>query len=147
MASYEKFEIFVEDFANTVHDLFGTDDTLNVYLSNATIDLTSDAIKADVAEIATGNGYTGPQDTQNSGARADGTFTLTGTSLTITASGGTIGPFTHVILYNDTPTSPVDPLIAKWSRSEALTLQDGESFSVLFNGAAVSNTGTIFTFA
>jgi small nuclear ribonucleoprotein (snRNP)-like protein len=146
MAAFDKFEIFVEDLTNTVHDLFGTDDTLNVYLSNAVIDLTSDVVLADVAEIATGNGYTGPQDTANSGARASGTFTLQGTSIRITAT-GTIGPFQHIVLYNDTPTSPLDPLIGKWSRASALTLEDGDTFDILFDGATVSSPGDIFTIA
>ena len=146
MATFDKFEIFVEDLTNKVHDLFGTDDTLNVYLSNATIDLATDAVFADVAEIATGNGYTGPQDTTNSGSRASGTFTLQGTSIRITAT-DTIGPFTHIVLYNDTPASPLNPLIAKWSRASALTLEDGDTFAILFNGAAVDAAGDIFTIA
>jgi len=32
-------------------------------------------------EISTGSGYTGPQDTQNTGAEAGGTYTLTGTKV------------------------------------------------------------------
>jgi hypothetical protein len=147
MATFAKFEIFLEDLTNKVHDLFGTDDTLNVYLSNATINLTSDVVKTDVADITNENGYTGPIDTANNGTRASGTVTVQGTSFTITASGGTIGPFTHIVLYNDTPSSPLDPLIAKWSRGSALTLDDGDSFSVLFNGAIVSSAGDMFTLA
>jgi hypothetical protein len=146
MPSFDKFEIFVEDLTNKVHDLFGTNDTLNVYLSNAVIDLTSDVVKTDVAEISTGNGYTGPVDTQNDGTRASGTFTMQGVSFRITAT-GTIGPFTHVVLYNDTPSSPLDPLIAKWSRAAALTLEDGDTFDILFDSAAITTLGDICTLA
>ena len=102
-------------------------------------------MKADLAEISTGNGYAGPQDTQNTGAEASGTYTLTGTAVTITASGGTVGPFQYVVLQNTTPTSPADPLIAWWDYGSALTLNSGDSFTVKFNNSAT--TGTIFTVA
>jgi hypothetical protein len=147
MAAYNKIEIFVEDLANKVHDVFGTTDTLRVYLSNATPSASGDAVKADLAEISTGNGYAGAVDTQNDATRSGGTVTLTGVSHTITASGGSIGPFRYVALFNDTPTSPADPLIAWWDYGSALTLLDGESFSVKYNNAAVGVAGTIFTLA
>lgn len=147
MAAYTKFEQFVEDLIGKVHDLFGTAgsgaDTCKIYLSNTTPDVAADKVKADLAEIATGNGYTGPVSVANVGTRSGGTVTVEGTNVTTTASGGTIGPFQYVPLYNDTPTSPADPLIAYWDYGSALTLQDGESFQVKFNNGASS--GTIFT--
>lgn len=147
MATYNKFQVFVEDLANKIHDLFGTTDTLRVYLSNATPSTSADAVKADLAEIATGSGYAGAIDTQNDATRTGGTVTLTGVSHTITASGGPIAQFRYVVLFNDTPSSPVDPLIAWWDYGSALDLQDGESLSVLYNGASVGNPGTILTLA
>lgn len=105
----------------------------------------ADAVKADLAEIATGNGYTGPQDTQNTGAEATGTYTLTGTKVVVTASGGTIGPFQYVVLQNTTPVTPLDPLIGWWDYGSALTLNDGETFTVKFNNG--DPTGTILTVA
>lgn len=143
MASYNKFQQFVQDLAEKVHNL--SSDTLNVYLSNAAPSAAADAIKTDLAEITTGNGYSGPQDTQNTGAEATGTYTLTGTKVVITASGGTIGPFQYVVLYNDTPTSPADPLVGWWDYGSALTLNDGETFSIKFNSS--DTTGTILTIA
>jgi len=147
MASYVKFESFVEHLANKIIDIFGTTDTFNVYLSNAAPDVAADAVKADLAEISTGNGYTGPQDTQNDATRSGGTVTMTGVSLTITASGGTVGAFRYVVLYDDTPSSPADPLMAYWDYGSAITLQDGESFSIKFNNANVGAAGTIATLA
>ena len=143
MAAYNKFQQFVQDLCEKVHNL--SSDTLNVYLSNTAPNAATMAVKADLAEISTGNGYTGPQDTQNTGAEATGTYTLTGTKVVITASGGTIGPFRYVALYNDTPTAPADPLIAWWDYGSALTLNDGESFSIKFNSG--DPTGTILTVA
>jgi len=135
MAAFNKFQQFVEDLGNKVHDLVGTDETLKVYLANATPDAALDAVKADLAEITNQNGYTGPVDTQNSGSEASGTLTVTGVDVTITASGGTVGPFRYVVLYNDTPTSPADPLIGWWDYGSAITLQAGESFTIDFGAS------------
>lgn len=143
MASYNKFDIFVQDLCEKVHNLSA--DQVEIYLSNTAPSASGDAVKGDLAEISTGSGYTGPQDTQNTGAQTGGTYTLTGTKVVITASGGTIGPFEYVVLFNTTPTSPLDPLIAWWSYGSALTLNDGETFSVKFNNS--DTTGTILTVA
>jgi hypothetical protein len=149
VASYNKFNAFVQHLMNKEHDLFGTTETTKVYLSNATPDAELDAVKADLAEISAGNGYSaGGNDTQNDSTRSTTTVTLTGVSLTITASGGQIGPFQYVVHYNDTPSSPnIDPLINWWNYGSAVTLNDGESFSIKFNNAAVGVAGTIFTLA
>lgn len=143
MAAFNKFQQFVQDLAEKVHNLSA--DTLRVYLSNTTPDAAADAVKADMAELGTGNGYTGAVDTQNTGAEAAGTYTLTGTKVVITAAGGAVGPFRYVALYNDTPTSPADPLVGWWDYGSALTLNDGESFSIKFNNS--DTTGTILTIA
>lgn len=142
MASFNKFQQFVQDLCEKVHNL--SSDQVEIYLSNATPSVSADAVKADLAEISTGNGYTGPQDTQNTGAEATGTYTLTGTKVVITASGD-IGPFQYVVLQNTTPTSPLDPLIGWWDYGSALTLHNGETFSVKFNNS--DTTGTILTVA
>lgn len=148
MAAYNKFNSFVEFLMNKEMDLFGTAETINAYLSNATPSATADSVKADLAEIANQNGYAAPVDTQNDSTRTTGTVTLTGISFTVTASGGSVGPFQYVAIYDDTPTTPnADPLIAWWDYASALTLLDGESFSVKFNNAAVGVAGTIFTLA
>ena len=146
MATYNKFNSFVEYLMNKEMDLFGTAETINAYYSNATPSATLDFTKADLAEITNQNGYTAPVDTQNDSTRTTTTVTLTGVSFTTTASSGTVGPFQYVVIYDDTPTSPnADILIAWWDYASALTLQDGESFSVKFNNAAVASPGTIFT--
>lgn len=144
MATYNKFQQFVQDLAEKKHDLSA--DALNVYLSNAVPSASLDAVKADLAEIGVGNGYTADGiDTLNTGAEATGTYTLTGTKAVWTAAGGTIGPFQYVALMNVTQTSPLKPLIAWWDYGSALTLQAGETFSVKFNNS--DTTGTICTIA
>ena len=132
MAAFNKFEDFVLQLGKGVHQLHAAGHTLEVYLSNAAPSASSDTVKADVAEIATGNGYTGPEDIINDYTETAGTGSLTGTDVTITAAGGSVGPFQYVILQNTTPTSPFDPLIGWWDRGSTLTLADGESFAIEF---------------
>ncbi len=150
MAIYNKYDQFAQDLTGKVHDLFGTAgstaDTCKLILSNATPNTSTHAVRADVTELSTANGYTsGGVSVANVGTRSGGTVTVVGTNVTFTASGGAIGPFRYIILYNDTPTSPADPLIDYWDYGSALTLNDGESLTVKFNNGASS--GNIFTLA
>lgn len=130
MATFNKFNQFVEDLAKGVHNL----DTgaIKIYLTNATPDAAADAVKADLAEISTGNGYSGAitltVDTEQTGGTLAMAFT--GSDPVVTASGGSVGPFRYVVLFNDTPTSPADPLIGWWDYGSALTLADTETFTV-----------------
>ena len=133
MATYNKFQDFVESLGLEEHNL--NTDVLKVYLSNTTPSASLDADKADLAEISAGNGYTaGGEDSTNVWSETGGTATLSGTDITWTASGGTIGAFQYAVLYNDT--HPNDGLIAWWDYGSALTLNDGESFTVDF-GASI----------
>ncbi len=132
MVAYNKFEQFVLDLASGVHDFGATPDAIEVYLSNAAPSVSADLVKTDVAEITNENGYTAPVDVTPVGTETTGTFTLAATDVTITAVAGTVGPFQYVVLFNNTPAAPLDPLIAWWDRGAALTLQDGESFTVDF---------------
>lgn len=144
MAAYNKFQDFVEQLGLAKHNL--NTDTQKIMLVNSPAPVATNTVKADLTEIAAGNGYAaGGTDSQNTYAESAGTGTVTGTMVVFTAAGGTIGPFRYVVLYNDTQTAPADPLIAWWDYGSNLTLNDGETFSVKFNGSAT--TGTIFTIA
>jgi hypothetical protein len=138
MASFNKFQNFVEDLCKGVHQLHAAGHTLKVYLSN-TAPTATDTVKAtgSATEIGAGNGYTaGGADAQNDLTESGGTATLTGVDIVFTAAGGTIGPFRYAVLYNDTPTSPADPLIGWWDYGSSVTLADGETFTVDF-GASI----------
>lgn len=131
MAAGTKFEALSEHLAEGVHQFHAAGHTVKWYLSNTAPDAAADAVKADLAEIAGGNGYTaGGHDAQNDTSRTGGTTTVTVVDVVITASGGTVGPFRYVVAYNDTPTSPADPLIAYWDYGSAITLQIGETFTI-----------------
>lgn len=129
MATYNKFRQFVQDLAHKVHNLNTSADTLKVMLSN-TAPVNTNSVKTDITEISGGNGYTagGHTTAVASSAQTAGTFKLVLTDVVITAS-GTIGPFRYTVLYNDTPTSPVDPLIAWWDYGSSISLLVGETFT------------------
>ena len=131
MAAFNKFQSFVEHVAEKVHNLGA--DSLKIYLTNTAPNAATMSVKTDLAEITAGNGYTagGVTPTISSSAQTAGTYKLTlADPASWTAAGGTIGPFRYAVLYNDTPTSPADPLIGWWDYGSAVTLAIGESFSV-----------------
>jgi hypothetical protein len=135
MAAFNKYQQFVEDLWNKVHDLVGTNDVLKVALTNTAPNAATHAVFADITEISAGNGYTaGGEDTQNSGSETTGTLTVTGVDVTWTASGA-VGPFQYVVLYNDTPAAPADPLIGWWDYGSPVTLASGETFTANFGAS------------
>jgi hypothetical protein len=107
-------------------------------LLTLTAPVATNAVKGDLTEISAGNGYSaggtavGSTDYQQS----SGTASLTGNDVVFTASGGTIGAFRYAVLYNDTPTSPADPLIGWWDYGSSVTLNSGDTFTVDF-GASI----------
>jgi len=137
MATFNKFNCFVRDLGDKVHDLDA--DALKVYLSNATPSASLDSVKADLAEITNQNGYTAPVDVTGVWALSGSTGQLSGTDVTITATGA-VGPFQYVVLYNDTPTSPADPLIGWWDYGSAITMSNGETFVVDFGATILTIT-------
>lgn len=132
MATYQKFQAFSEHVMEKVHNLGS--DTLKVMLTN-TAPVATNSVKADLTEIAAGNGYTagGTAATISSSSQTSGTYKLVLADVVFTASGGAIGPFRYWVLYNDTPTSPADPLIGFWDYGAAITLQNTEAFTVDFS--------------
>src|SRR5258705_10890795 len=102
MATFNKFNAFVADVANKVHNLGA--DTLKVMLTN-TAPVATNAVKADITEIAAGNGYTagGTQATLVSSSQTGGAYALQLNNRTYTATPGGNGPFRYCVVYNSTP--------------------------------------------
>lgn len=131
MATYVKFNVFVENLAEGVHNLGS--DQLVVALTNTAPTAATDATLSDITEISYTNCST-RNITTSSSAQTSGTYKLVLADLTLTASGGTVGPFRYAVVYNDTPTSPADPLIAYYDYGSAITLADTETLLIDFDG-------------
>lgn len=129
MASYNKFQSFVEALAEKVHNLGA--DTLKVALTNSA-PVNTNTVLADITQIANGNGYTtgGTAATISSSAQSSGTYKLVLADVVFTAS-GSMGPFRYAVLYNNTATN--NELIAWWDYGSNLTLASGDSFTVDFD--------------
>ncbi len=130
-AAFQKFNAFTQDLARKVHDL-GAD---NIYLMlTNTAPSAANAVKADITEIAAGNGYTanGLQCPVTSCTQTGGVLKLVLSNPGAwTASGGSIGPFRYAVLYNATPVSK--PLIGFYDYGSAVTLAAGEQFQGTFD--------------
>jgi hypothetical protein len=139
MAAYVKYQQFAEDLGKGVHQLHAAGHTLKVILSNTAPNVATHGVRGDVTELSTGGGYTsGGTDIQNDYTESGGTGTLTAVDVVFTASGGTIGPFRYAIIYNDTPTSPADPLVCYFDYGSSITLADTETFTVDFGASLLT---------
>ena len=129
MATYVKFQPFVEHLAEKVHNLGS--DTLTVALTNTAPNAT-DATLSQITEIS----YTNCSSralTTSASSQSSGTYKLVITDLVLTASGGTVGPFRYVVIYNDTAAS--DQLIAYFDYGSSITLAAGETFTLDFDAS------------
>lgn len=133
MATFNKFNSFVEAVAEKTHNLGS--DTLKIALSDTAPSASDTGFLPGSSHPppTNTNGYTagGSALTVTASSQTSGTYKLVANDLTFTASGGTLGPFRYVILYNDTAAS--DELIGYWDYGSSITLADTETFTVDFS--------------
>jgi len=128
MASFVKFYSFVEALAEKAHNLGS--DTIKVALTNSAPSQ-SNTVLANITEIS--YTYCSSRTVSiNSSAQTAGTYKLVGSDLVLTASGGSVGPFRYIVLYNDTATS--DELIGYYDYGSSITLNDTETLTIDFDG-------------
>lgn len=134
MASYNKFQQFVENLSKGVHD-FTSDSTCSVTVAlcaAASAPVATNSVLANLTQIS----YTNLSSRVVTGITAEhttGTVTFTADDLVLTASGA-VATFRYVVLYDDDPTSPADPLIAWYDYGSDVTLASGETFTIDFTG-------------
>ena len=145
MAQFQKLPGFVEHLAHGVHN-FNTSGNgghqLKVALSNTAPSAestppsgtTAACVLANVTQINYTNGSLSSRDLSISGtAQAAGVYKLSITDLVISASTTTSDQFRYIYVYNDTPTSPTDPLIGYYDYGASITLQPSDTFTIDFD--------------
>ena len=128
MATYNKFQCFVEDICEKKHNLGS--DTLKVAFSNASNapSASADVKLADITTIVATN-LGDLSLSVSSSSQTSGTYKLVVDDKTMTASGA-VGPFQYVIIYNDTATN--DELICWYDYGSEVTLASGDTFKLDF---------------
>lgn len=132
MASYNKFQAFVENVAEKVFNL-GSDSLKVALCASANAPVATNSVLGDLTEIAYTN-LSSRALTISSSAQSSGTYKLVIADLTLSASGGSVAAFRYIVIYDDTAAS--DQLIAWFDYGSALTLADGESLTLDFDGSA-----------
>ena len=133
MASFNKINDFVQDLGEEVHDL--ASDQLVVALTNTAVVATNGQLSDLTAVIANTNlGGAGAFNiTTTSFTNTTGTSKLILADLVLTATGAA-GPFRYVAIYNDTASN--DELIGWYDYGSSVTLANGDTFTLNFDGSA-----------
>jgi hypothetical protein len=126
MATYNKFNAWAENMVESAN--LGTDQFV-VALTN-TAPVATNSVLADITQISYTN-LSSRNITTSSSSQSSGTYSLVLTDLTLTAT-GSVGPFRYVVIYDDTPTSPADPLVCWYDYGSSITLANGETFVIDF---------------
>ena len=129
MATFNKFNCFVEDLAEKKHNLGS--DTLTIALcAAANAPVATNTVLANLTQISYTN-LSSRAVTTTSSAQTSGTYKLVLADLVLTAS-GSVGPFRYAVLYNDTATN--DELIGYADYGSDITLANLETLTIDFDG-------------
>lgn len=132
MATFNKFNAWAENMVEVAN--LGTDQFV-IALTN-TAPVATNSVLADITQISYTN-LSSRNVTTTSSTQTGGTYALTLQDLVLTASGA-VAPFRYVVLYDDTPTSPADPLCGWWDYGSSITMANGETFTIDFTGATIT---------
>jgi len=139
MASYNKFNFFVQDLCEGLHN-FKTSGggTYKILLTNSAPNSSTWHVLADVTgELTTTGGYTagGATITLSSESQTSGTekVVVSAGSPTWTGSGGGMGPFRYVVFYRSDSTNK--ELVCWFDYGSSISLNATDTFTVTFDGS------------
>ena len=137
MATFTKYNTFIENLCNKLIDAFGSTDTWKAVIHTDAPTVATDNAVSDLTQIGGSNGYTtGGSDISYNATRSGGTVTATATDVVWTASGGNLGGSTtgrYVSIYDDTSTG--DNLLCSFDYGATFTVADGETFTLDFGAS------------
>lgn len=133
MATFNKFNAWAENFVEVAN--VGTDQFV-IALTN-TLPTAANSVLADITQITPYTNLSSRNLTTASSSQTGGTYTLAFNDLVLTASGA-VPTFRYVVIYDDTVTSPADPLVGWYDYGSSITMANGETFTIDFTGAALT---------
>lgn len=135
MATFNKFNVFVEHLAEGVHNL--QTGAITVALTSVSPSNGTATSIGDITQISYTNLTSTPSANRIvspvSSAQTGGTYRLTATNdLTLTSTGA-VSPFRYVVLYNSGSTGVSNALIGFYDYGSELTLANGETLTIDFD--------------
>jgi hypothetical protein len=135
MATFTRPNIFSLNLCNKVFDL--DSDTMRWTLSNTAPVAASTNLLSNITQISTGGGYT--QMTDGAGGLLATLAALTqstaatnfgmSANVVLTATGA-VGTFQYLILVDDTPTSPLNPVVGWLDHGAAVTMANTDTYTI-----------------
>lgn len=136
MATFNKINQYVQDLAHGVYNQ--SSDQFTVALcAAANAPVATNTVLANLTEIAYTN-LSSRNLTTSTSSQTSGTYTLLFADLVLTASGGAVATFRYVMIYNNTPTSPADPLTGWYDHGSDVTLADAETYTIDFTTSTLT---------
>lgn len=133
MATYNKINSWLEYVHEGVINL-ATDQLTVALTAAANAPVATNTVLANLTEVAYTN-LSSRNITTSSSSQTSGTYSIVLTDLVLTASGGSVATFRYVAIYDNTPTSPADPLICWYDYGGNVTLADTETFTIDFGSS------------
>lgn len=137
MASPTFFHAWKDNLVEVVHS--GTDSFVVALCAAASAPVATNSVLADLTQISYTN-LSARTLTTASSSQTTGTYSLVFNDLVLTAGGGSVATFRYVVIYDDTPSSPADPLMLFYDYGSNVTLADGETFTLNFGSSVYTLT-------
>jgi hypothetical protein len=134
MPTFTEPDVLSADITNKVHNF--TSDTIRLALSSTAPAPGTTFLLANVTNITAGNGYIAA--VEGAGKAAPLTVSRSGQTTTVahtatvvwTATGGPIAAFRYVIWWNDTPTSPANPVIGWIDHGSTINMAVSDTYTL-----------------
>lgn len=109
-----------------------TTHTFKAALTNTAPNTGTNTVLADITQITAANGYLSggtplASVTWSETGAGSGVWRFNAADITFTASGGDIATHRYLVIYDDTPTSPADPLVAVVDRGSSAVITNGNT--------------------